>query len=834
MRYFSYPDDTTSYDCMVLIKDSYFYKDNIKKHYADAITGNIIACDLPFPNNKQTINGAKQYLQKLSEHIIKLGIKYIYCTDATYFKALTGLKKAEPYIGYVKPCKITAINHVHIVMGVNYGQLSYNPNLYSKLDLSLHALNSHIVGEYKELGDVIEQAYYPSQDDIEHTLSQLKQYPVLTCDIETTGLALGSKLFSIGFGISKTKGVAFKVENTKPLKALFESYHGTLIFHNATFDIKHLIYNVFMKHETDYHGQLHGLHTLYRHIHDTKIIAYLATNSTAGNELGLKELSHEYVGNYAIDIKDVTKHPVQTVLEYNLIDCLATYYAYEKYYPLMLKDNQKHIYETLMLPTLKTITQMEMTGLPIDMDRVLEVERQLSDLQNTANNKLQQLAIGLGITDKIRQQKLDRLNSKLKKKQHGISHLKDYHFNPNSYQHLQYAIYEHLGLPVLDYTDSRQPAVSADSLEKLIHHTDDESIQNFIKAINEYSAVNKILTAFIPAFKQAKKRGNRYFLHGNLNLGGTLSGRLSSSNPNLQQLPSGSEFGSLIKSCFISDKEWLFVGADFASLEDRINALLTKDENKLKVYIDGYDGHSLRAFYYWRDKMPDIVETVESINSIADKYKKYRQLSKAPTFALTYAGTYQTLMQNCGFSEQEAKQIEANYHNLYRQSDEWTASKLKLCEKQGYIDVAFGLRIRTPIIANTILKTSKTPYMAEAEARSVGNAISGQSYGLLTNRALNAVMEQVWQSEYRYDIYPVVTIHDAIYFIVKNDVSVVKYINDLLIEQMKWQDLPEIQHDIVKLEAELDIYYPNWSNAITLPNNQTEEQIIELVKQSIS
>lgn len=116
-------------------------------------------------------------------------------------------------------------------------------------------------------------------------------------------------------------------------------------------------------------------------------------------------------------------------------------------------------------------------------------------------------------------------------------------------------------------------------------------------------------------------------------------------------------------------------------------------------------------------------------------------------------------MNNCGFSENEAKQIEANYHIMYKQSDEWVANKIKLAEQQGYLDTAFGLRIRTPVLAKSILGNSKTPYLATAEARTIGNAVSGQSYGLLTNRALNEFMERVWNSEYAMDIYPVATIH---------------------------------------------------------------------------
>ena len=82
---------------------------------------------------------------------------------------------------------------------------------------------------------------------------------------------------------------------------------------------------------------------------------------------------------------------------------------------------------------------------------------------------------------------------------------------------------------------------------------------------------------------------------------------------NLQNLPStGSKYAKVIKSCFQAGPGWLFCGLDFASLEDRISALSTKDPNKLKVYTDGYDGHSLRAFAYFGENMPDISLATET------------------------------------------------------------------------------------------------------------------------------------------------------------------------------------------------------------------------------
>ena len=96
-----------------------------------------------------------------------------------------------------------------------------------------------------------------------------------------------------------------------------------------------------------------------------------------------------------------------------------------------------------------------------------------------------------------------------------------------------------------------------------------------------------------------------------------MSGRLSSSNPNLQNIPSGSTYGKLVKRCFSAPKGWVFSGADFNALEDRINTLLTKDSNKLLVYTDGYDGHCLRAYYYWKELLPwvrQVDDTVECYN----------------------------------------------------------------------------------------------------------------------------------------------------------------------------------------------------------------------------
>lgn len=239
----------------------------------------------------------------------------------------------------------------------------------------------------------------------------------------------------------------------------------------------------------------------------------------------------------------------------------------------------------------------------------------------------------------------------------------------------------------------------------------------------------------------------------------------------------------------------------------------------------GFDGHCLRAAYYFRDQLPNIdMDDPKSVNTIKKVRPDLRQDSKAPTFLLTYGGTYHGMMSNLGWEEEMAKKIEGNYHSLYKHSDDYIQARLKQASKDGYVEVAFGLRVRTPLLSQVVFGAGRMPYEAAAEGRTAGNAM-GQSYGLLNNRAAVDFMKKVWASKYRLLIKPVALIHDAIYLLIKDDVEVVEWVNRELILSMQWQELPEIQHPTVKLGAALDIFWPNWSNPITLPNDADQNTI---------
>lgn len=871
-------EEAEHYNIALLIKPTAFNKHELERNYVTplGLSGvqpkNIIAFTAEYSaSGKAPAGFIKDYLQTLLPVLDDLKVQTLYVADSSYFKVLAGQTKADPHFGYVLPCKIKGFEHMNVVLGLNHGALIYNPELQAKLDLSLKTLSDLTKGGYQPLGQgIIHSAQYPQGlQEIAAALESLHQYPELEADIEAFSLRFNEAgIGTISFAWDKHNGLAFPCDYmdlgeaidgkygkflfNDPVRQLIKdfltSYKGKIVWHSAAYDLKVIIYTLWMKDGLDTEGLLKGLEIVTRSIHDTKIIAYLATNSTAGNVLGLKPLAHEFAGNWAVEVKDIRKVPLQKLLEYNLIDALSTCYVKEKYLPIMIADKQEEIYNDLMLPSLKLLLQMELTGMPLLPVKVKEarakletiVQGHLDTIHGSGLIKILNTMLRHSEWDKDYKSRVAKAKNPGKIFPKNIGVFDEVEFNPNSGPQLQRLLYEQMGLPIIDLTDTKLPATGAETIEKLINHTQVVEYKELLKAMIGYGQANKILTTFIPAFEAAIDKGDGvWWLHGSFNLGGTVSGRLSSSDPNLQNLPAGTTgdkmkqlLGKMIKECFVAPPGWLFCGADFNSLEDMISALTTKDPNKLKVYTDGFDGHCLRAAYYYTEQLTHIdVNDPKSVNSIKKSHPNLRQDSKTPTFALTYQGTYHTLMVNEGWPKEKALRIEAKYHELYKVSDDYIATRLDQAAQDGYVTVAFGLRVRTPLIAQVMWGTPRVPYEAKAEGRTAGNAM-GQSYGLLNNRAAVEFFNKVRASKYRHDIKPVGLIHDSIYILVRDDVEVVEWANRELINSMKWQDLPEIQHPTVKLGANLGIFWPSWAKETVLPNNATAAQIRELTEQT--
>ena len=841
-------------------------KGEIHKHYYDPylkdLNEQVMVCDLHITRGKKKTPAAeiKEYLNDLLPNLLEAGIELLIVTQPEYFKVLTKQGKTDANIGDV----FEGAGSLQATYCPNYTRVFYDPDkTKGRIKHAMGAVARWTEGDTKKAGsEIIHSAAYPSDpDDIQAWLDKLIEMDCdLTCDIEGFSLKhYDAGVGTITFCWDKHNGVAFeiddcltKAENQARREMLldfflkFQKGGNRMIYHNICFDVYVLIYQLFMRDILDQEGLLKGLEVLLHNWECTQIITYLATNSCAGNELGLKVQAQEFAGNYAVeDIHDITQIPLPKLLEYNLVDGLSTWFVYEKHHPTMLADDQEEVYKGLFKDSVVDIIQMQLTGLPINMKKVKALDKQLNKESQRNVRRMLQTKTVQGFMHVIEDEAIVKKNAKLKTKvvtraDLGSTQDLTVEFNPNSAPQLQRLMYDKnfLGLPVLDLTDSGLPSTGAETIEKLMKQQISTETKAFLEILMEYKASAIIISTFLPAFLKAQRGPDGWhYLFGNFRLGGTLSGRLSSNNPNLQNIPSSAgaplkkRLAKLIKECFEAPPGWIFCGLDFDSLEDRISALTTRDPEKLKIYIDGYDGHSYRAYHYWPENMLDIdPNSVDSINSVAKKYKQYRQDSKAPTFALTYQGTYMTLMNNCGFSKELAQAIENAYKKLYVVSIKWVNDRLEQATEDGYITVAFGLRVRTPLLKQVILNTSKTPREAAAEGRTAGNAM-GQSYCLLNNRAASEFMKKVRASKHRLDIKPCAHIHDAQYYLVRDaGMEPLMYMNEHLPKAVAWQDDPEIYHDKVKLSGSVEIFHPNWNHGFDIPANCNEATI----KQKIS
>jgi DNA polymerase I len=535
---------------------------------------------------------AKAYLDKLITKI-PTSVTNIVIADSSYFKFITKTTKVSDNYGNVVSGGLPGYSQHRCVYVPNYKSLFKQPENKKLIELGIKA----IAGTATSV--LINSAEYGFKHGSDRELlDNLYKYPVLATDIETTGLDLEAEIVSIAFAWTKHDGVAIdlSINGIYYLKEFLETYKGKLLFHNGLFDVKLLIRSLWMQHATDYTGMMEGLQ-YFKNFDDTMVMVYLAKNATTKVSLKLKEVALEYVGNYAIEIQDITRYTKAQILKYNLIDALATFYIWENY----VSESSSQPYQEIFQPSLYSLIKMMLIGLPMNSNRVEEVHNILAAKEKALNEQIQQNSCVKVFNKQLQERSWKLANSKLKKLVKPFEDFKHLQFNPSSHLQLSTLLFDSLNLPVIDKTKSGAPATGGDILQDLENHTQDEDILDLLKFIRELSEVTKINGTFIKAFMQEKD-----FLHGNLKLGGTQSGRLSSNSPNLTNLPAHGGMGKLVKSCIEAPSGWLFAGADFSALEERIGAILSKDPNRIKVYTDGYDGHSLRAQTYFADQMSDI------------------------------------------------------------------------------------------------------------------------------------------------------------------------------------------------------------------------------------
>ena len=202
--------------------------------------------------------------------------------------------------------------------------------------------------------------------------------------------------------------------------------------------------------------------------HCTQSIYYLCTNNAYENTLGLKHAAYDFAGNWGEDVKDISLLPADTLLRYNLVDGLSTFYVFEKYLPKLFEKHLMKAYQLLHRERLSHTLSKEIHGLCLDMDRVLEVEKELLDKLEPVKQFLSDSPIIKDLETTLQIEAWQTKQESLKVKKVFLEDFND-KYNPNSGKQTIRLLHDLLKLPIRDLTKTKLPSVGADSLEKHIN-----------------------------------------------------------------------------------------------------------------------------------------------------------------------------------------------------------------------------------------------------------------------------------------------------------------------------------------------------------------------------
>ena len=363
----------------------------------------------------------------------------------------------------------------------------------------------------------------------------------------------------------------------------------------------------------------------------------------------------EYFGTKINTIEDLIgkgakEKKFSDIEESDLIDFgYKTVFYVSKLYPELIKDLEKNnlgkLYFDIELPLVKVLADVEYYGFNIDKGILKELDEEISE------------KIG-GITEEIYR-------------------FSEEEFNINSPKQLGDILFNKLGLPPIKKTKTGF-STGHDVLEKLMKK------HPIIPLIIEYRAYTKLKSTYIDGlYGVINEKTNR--IHTSLNQTVAVTGRLSSTEPNLQNIPIRLPLGRKVRKIFIPSDGNVLIDADYSQIELRILAHMSNDENLKKAFIENIDVHSLTA-----SQVFDI--PLEEVTSL------YRSRAKEVNFGIVYGMSDYGLSENLNITRKEAKEYIDNYFKKYEGVKKFMDKAIEKCKEDGFVTTLFDRKRFIPEI----------------------------------------------------------------------------------------------------------------------------------------
>ena len=415
----------------------------------------------------------------------------------------------------------------------------------------------------------------------------------------------------------------------------------------------------------------------------------------------------KYSIDHLFDIDYAVVNPDVFAL-YAATDSFMTYKLYEYQKAIFEKHENEKLYNLFMtveMPVLPVVAAMELQGVNLDNDYCVR-------LSEKYNNKLK-------IIDEKINAELDLLKDKIsdwRKTDSANYHPPSKGVDKNGNQKVQKSkneqlkdppelssptqlsilLYDILGAKVVDKTNPRGTG------EEILKHLEKDI--PLCSLMLEKRGLEKLINAFIDALpKMRNEKDNK--IHTNFKQLGTDTGRFSSSNPNLQQVPSSNKE---IRMMFKASDGYVFVGSDYSQQEPRLLTAYSQDEKMLNAYNNGKDLYATLGMGVYNNDYWDNMEHYED-GSPNLEGKKRRSLMKKLLLGLLYGMGTNLLAENLGCSFSEAEKIVDNFNKSFVQARNWMSETETSAEKTGYVEDYWGRRRRLPdlLLPKVEIKSSK-------------------------------------------------------------------------------------------------------------------------------
>jgi len=485
-----------------------------------------------------------------------------------------------------------------------------------------------------------------NENDLEKLLKKLNEKSVISVDTETSSLnPLEADLVGVSFSCDVNDAYYIPVAHKnikslsrefviKKIKKILEDPSIKKIGQNMKYDLM-----IFKKYGINIDP-----------VEDTMLLSY--TLDAGNNRHNMDTLSEIHLGHKTISYKEIVGSGKKQLnfSEVNLKD--ATKYAAEdadvtlRLYNVLKNrvDNEKlnKIYEVFEKPMIKLLSKLETNGIKIN---------------DTYLKKLSK-----------------KFEERLKRKEKEIYKISGKEFNIGSPKQLGEIIYNDLKIAKLKKTKKGSLATSAKILEDLAL-----TGHKFPKLVLEWRQDSKLKSTYTDALQDhINKKTNR--VHTSFLLAATNTGRLASSDPNLQNIPIKTTDGKEIRKAFIADKENILISADYNQIEMRILADMADVKELKKAFKNNQDIHSLTASQVFGVPINKIDEDL-------------RRKAKAINFGIIYGITQYGLAKQISVSNQEAQDFINEYFKKFPEIKDYMNSTIKFCRKNGYVNNIFGRRI---------------------------------------------------------------------------------------------------------------------------------------------